>query len=123
MLEEAKHFVTEAVPSEFLILKFDKCLNWNIIRCACQSVLSGVLLTGVRNLNNATLKKLRGKVIVLFSSAGLAEVVRDGGHNIFGDRDTGIFGFKNLHSRTDDGGAYDELYKGLQYYGKGGSSV
>jgi hypothetical protein len=120
MLEQARDFVRSDVgKNEFLILKFDKCLNWGMIAEACMYVLGddamgvGTIYKGGGNLNTKTLEALKGKVIVLFSEKGVAEL---GGR--YGPAD-GILKFRNLYS----GGAYTKRYDGLQYYGKGGTSV
>jgi len=111
MLQQARNFVSSDVGGkEFLILKFDKCTNWEQIADACRSTLGQSLYTAGGNLNKKTLKDLRGKVIVLFSSKGLSELL---------GVTPGILGFKNLSS---EGAAYQDAYEGLQYYGKGGTS-
>ena len=111
MLQQARNFVHSDVgSSEFLILKFDKCTNWALIAEACRTTLGLSLYTAGGNLNIKTLGDLRGKVVVLFSSSGLKEV--HGATN-------GILGFKNL---SGEGSAYERVYSGLQYYGKGGTS-
>jgi hypothetical protein len=111
MLQQARNFVHSSVGgSEFLMLKFDKCTNWAHIAQACRDVLGLALYKGGGNLNTTTLEDLRGKVIVLFPSKGLAET--HGATN-------GIMGFKNLSA---EGTGYQTYYDGLQYYGKGGTS-
>jgi hypothetical protein len=111
MLQQARNFVHSDVgKNEFLILKFDKCTNWAQIADACRTTLGMALYREGGNLNRKTLKDLRGKVIVLFSSAGLREV--HGATN-------GILGFKNLSA---EGASYSHVFEGLQYYGKGGTS-
>jgi hypothetical protein len=112
MLDQAKTFV-EANASEFLILKFDKCTNWELIAERCVNILGGTLYTGAGNLNTTTLGALGGKVICLFTENGLGEIsqhYKNGG---------GILGINNLSG----GGAYDPQYQGMQYWGKGGTSV
>jgi hypothetical protein len=112
MLDEAKTFV-ESQDSEFLILKFDKCTSWPLIAERCVDLLAGTLYTGTGNLNTTTLGVLRGKVICLFTQKGLDEIpqqYKNGG---------GILGIKNLSG----GGAYDPQYQGMQYWGKGGTSI
>jgi hypothetical protein len=114
MLGEARDFVqSPAGQTEFLILKFDKCQNWMLIAEACTYVLQKALYTEGGNLNTTKLKDLRGKVVVLFSPKGLKEVA-----GLFGPTD-GILGFKNLY----DGAPYEDDFQGLQYFGKGGTSV
>ncbi len=110
MLEQARDFVrTEAGRDEFLMLKFDKCTNWAHIADACWTLLGDRLYTGGGNLNTRTLDDLRGKVVVLFSTKGLAELPAN---------THGILAFRNLSG----GAGYDPAFEGLQYYGKGGTS-
>jgi hypothetical protein len=111
MLQQARNFVhSDTGRDEFLILKFDKCTNWALIADACRSTLGLSLYTAGGNLNIKTLGELRGKVVVLFSSSGVKEL--HGATN-------GILAFKNL---SGEGSSYERIYKGLQYYGKGGTS-
>lgn len=111
MLQQARNFVhSDQGGKEFLILKFDKCTNWKLIADACVSVLGLALYTEGGNINTATLGALAGKVVVLFSGKGLQEL---------GAPMKGILGFKNLSA---EGNAYRDIYDGLQYYGKGGTS-
>lgn len=114
MLESARRFVTSPLGgTEFLILKFDKCKNWQMIAQMCVEKLGSTILTGGSNLNLKTLDELQGKVIVLFSEAGALET-----QPAYGPPQ-GILSFRNLHA----GGGYDPKFAGLQYYGKGGTSV
>ncbi len=111
MLQQARNYVHSDVGrTEFLILKFDKCTNWGHIADACDATLGLALYKGGGNLNTKTLDDLKGKVIVLFSAKGLAELNAPR---------AGILGFKNLSA---SGQAYQDNYDGLQYYGKGGTS-
>ena len=110
MLQQARNFVcSEIGAKEFLILKFDKCTNWEEIADACRTTLRDSFYLGGGNLNVKTLKDLRGKVIVLFSKAGVDELK---------GITPGILQFKNLSS----GAGYADDFEGLQYYGKGGTS-
>jgi hypothetical protein len=111
MLHQARSFV-EDYPTEFLILKFDKCQNWGLIADACVNILGDTLLEGRWNLNTARLWQLARRVIVLFTPDGLAAPGVEGYTN-----GGGILGVKNLFPR----GGYDDEYNGLQYYGKGGT--
>jgi hypothetical protein len=112
MLDQARSFVRDH-PTEFLIFKFDKCTNWELIAECCAGVLGDTIYKGSSNLNTTTLKRLAGSVVCVFTDTGLAAIpskYRTGG---------GILGIRNLYS----GGAYDDGYWGLQYFGKGGTSV
>jgi hypothetical protein len=100
-------------PSEFLILKFDHCSNWDMIAEACMDLLGNTIYKGGGNLNTKTLQDLSGKVVVAFASKGMAEL-----NGRYGPQH-GIVGIKNLKS----GGSYDASYAGLQYFGKGGTDV
>ncbi len=111
MLSDASAFVV-ASPTEFLILKFDKCLNWPLVAEACVGLLGDKIYRGGGNLNRKTLAELAGKVVVVFTRDGLAAA---GGYTAA----DGICGIKNCNG----GGQYDANYDGLQYYGKGGTSV
>lgn len=114
LLEQARAFIeSTSGKSEFLILKFDKCRNWTLIAEACTFVLHDCIYKDGGNLNTKTLRELMGKVIVVFGSEGVKECA-----GLFGPRD-GILGFKNLSGK----GSYTSDYNGLQYYGKGGTSV
>lgn len=112
VLHDARDFVENEGRSEFLILKFDKCKNYGAIAHACMGILGDkVHYRGTGSLNTKTLTNLEGRVVTVFTKAGLDEI---GPH--FGSRD-GVFGCKSLQS----GDAHDATYDGLQYYGKGGT--
>ena len=118
MLDEAKDFVqSPGGNTEFLILKFDKCQNWMLIAEACTFVLHNVLYKAGGNLNTTKLRDLQGKVVVLFSPKGAKEVA-----GLFGPQD-GILSFKNLYDNDDGAAAYEDNFQGMQYFGKGGTSV
>jgi hypothetical protein len=114
ILNDAQKFVREQ-GTEFLILKFDKCHNWLQIAEACVNLLGDKIYKSGGNLNKKTLRDLQGKVIVLFTSEGIDAV-----HHLYGVPQ-GILGVKNLYGK--DGGVYSENYHGLQYFGKGGTSI
>ena len=114
MLAQAKAFVE--ATNEFLIFKFDKCKNWELIAEYCVSILGDALYKPSygQELGERSLDELGGKVICVFSHTGLLEI------RGYGDRD-GILGFRNL--KGDDGPLpYKARYTGLQYYGKGGTN-
>jgi hypothetical protein len=129
ILLDARAFVSQN-PTEFLILKFDKCSNWPLIAEACTNILTINHSTQQRdedncclykrtdNLNTKTLAELRGKVIVLFSEKGLNETP-------LGSKgaDSGIHGWRNLSGKGAVPAPYDPGYHGLQYFGKGGTSL
>jgi hypothetical protein len=106
-------FFVDYNPTEFLILKFDKCKNWPQIAAQCVAELGDFLYKGSGNLNRKTLDDLKGKVIVVFTQGGL-NAIEQRYHGT-----GGILGIKNLSS----GGSYQENYNGLQYYGKGGTKM
>jgi len=112
ILADASKFVQKET-SEFLILKFDKCDNWGLIAEACVEMLGDRICKLRGNLNLRKLSELRGKVVVLFSEKGRQAV----GWPDAAAR--GILAFQNLKS----GGAFDRNFDGLQYFGKGGTSV
>lgn len=114
MLEDARRFVSGKHGSEFLILKFDKCSNWPLIAETCVRVLGPCLYTGTGNLNTKTLGQLAGKVIVLFTPDGITAVRGTYPAN------SGILGIQNLYSSPT---GFDPLFDGMQYFGKGGTSV
>ncbi len=117
ILEEARDFVQSPTGNtEFLILKFDKCQNWSLIAEACTFVLYDVLYKGGGNLNTTKLRDLQGKVVVLFSPKGVNAVA-----GLFSPTD-GILGFRNLYDK-EGSSAYENDFHGLQYFGKGGTSV
>lgn len=117
MLGEARDFVAAPERNEFLILKFDKCSNWGLIAEACVSVLGDSIYKDTGNLNTKTLQELGRSVIVVFTSAGLKAVQRQFPSG------SGIHGIQNLFSKDGDGAAYDPDYDGIQYFGKGGTSI
>ncbi|MGY1411053.1 MULTISPECIES: hypothetical protein [unclassified Luteimonas] len=112
ILTDAAKFVKEN-DTEFLILKFDKCDNWGAIAEACVDLLGDTIFRTRGNVNLRTLRELRGKVVVLFSKAGQAATGLDNPVR------HGILVFQNLKG----GGGFDQDFDGLQYFGKGGTSI
>jgi hypothetical protein len=112
ILNQAQDFVTTN-PTEFLILKFDKCKNWPLIAKLCVQELGKDLYQGAGNLNKKTLSDLKGKVIVVFTQEGLDKI----GPGYLGHG--GILEIRNLY----EGGVYVKDFDGLQYYGKGGTDL
>lgn len=112
MLDQAADFVTRN-STEFLILKFDKCLNWKLVAEACHMILGNTAYTGTGNLNGKTLDELKGKVICAFTQEGLDAIGTD-----FGPKE-GIVGIRNMAS----GKPWSSSFNGLIYYGKGGTDI
>lgn len=112
ILNDASKFV-QTYREEFLILKFDKCDNWGMIAEACVDILGERICTLKGNLNLRKLSELKGQVIVLFPKKGLTELGWKEAHK------RGILGFENLKS----GGTFNPDFNGLQYFGKGGTSI
>lgn len=115
MLQDARRFVATK-SSEFLLLKFDHCKNWDQIANMCVDVLGNAIYTGGGNLNTKAVGDLAGKVVVMFSGAGLQKI---GG----AQPAVGIIGIKSLYEKGSPQRAYDPNYVGLQYHGKGGTSA
>ncbi len=115
ILTDAKSFVTTN-DTEFLILKFDHCANWQMIAEACVDLLDDKIYTGGGNINVKTLRDLKGRVIVVFADEGrkLIPVTYT---------DKGIYGVRSLFSKDGGPKSYDPNYQGIQYMGKGGTKV
>lgn len=114
ILDDAKKFVESAEFSgEFLILKFDKCTNWDLIAQTCRSVLGNKIYSGGGNLNTKTLADLAGKVVVAFMSGGYSEL------KLAAQR-VGITHIKNLYKPP---AGYDDNFDGVQYWGAGGTKL
>jgi hypothetical protein len=126
MLVDAKKFLDQ-FGAEFLIFKFDKSENWELIVEVCQAeLLAGGYLFATqgaggtaRNLNLRTLDELKGKLLILFPEdafLGLNQV--DALHR------QGFLKWRNLYSKTSTSAKnYNPTFDGLQYYGKGGVSA
>jgi hypothetical protein len=85
MLQQARNFAHSSVGnSEFPILKFDKCTNWQHIVDACDHTLGLAMFKTHGNLNTRTLEELRGKkmwdapniVMIDFADANRCRVIR-----------------------------------------------
>lgn len=112
MLADAAKFVT-INPSEFLILKFDKCSNWGAIAEACRDVLGDKIYSAGGNINTKTLRELGGKVICGFMSEGYNALKLPG-------ETVGITQIKNLFKPP---AGYSADFDGLQYWGSGGTAI
>jgi len=115
MLEQARAFV-EKYTDEFLILKFDKSTNWTLIYAYCCQFLGISMYRGRTDLNYANIGDVAGSVVVLFHEDGVKEVKQ-------ADASAYILGFKNLYSKHGGSVTFDPVYAGLQYFGKGGTSI
>jgi hypothetical protein len=113
ILTSANTFVT-SYPDEFLILKFDKSSNYELILKSCQAKLGGALYTKAGNLADHTLSDMAGKVVCGFMPDGFAELQHAG----YGIAD-GAAQIVNLYPNKGAPNAID----GLMYYGKGGTSL
>jgi hypothetical protein len=110
ILEQAKVWVGFN-PTEFLILKFDKCLNWPQVAEACVLLLGNRIYKDGGNLNLKRLEELAGRVIVVFTEDGWRATNLGPGQ--------GICRINNCNG----GDPYMDEFNGLQYYGKGGTSL
>ena len=115
ILNQSREFVTEN-STEFLILKFDKCDNWQLIAEACIGLLRDKIYLGGGNVNTKTLQQLAGSVIVVFGPDAWKTI-----SSAFVGQ--GILKFKSLYSKDGTPGAYDPNFPGIQYIGKGGTDV
>jgi hypothetical protein len=130
ILQDARVFVG-LNPTEFLLLKFDKCKNWELIAEACVASLGNTLYSAGGHLNTKDLNDLQGKVVVLFSPDGLAEIapaqmnarlalLANPGGAAAANMDS-ITCWQNLQKETTP--AYNPGVPGLQYYGGFGESM
>ncbi len=115
ILKQSREFVTKN-STEFLILKFDKCDNWQLIAEACIDLLGDKIYLGGGNVNTKTLQQLAGSVIVVFGPDAWKTL-----SPTFVSK--GILKFKSLYSKSGTPGVYDPNFPGIQYIGKGGTDV
>lgn len=117
MLIGAKSFVRDT--GEFLILKFDKCKNYELIADYCTNILGKHIYTASlgRELGARSIGSLGGHVICVFGDDAYQELSKQGM-----DHTVGIHGFRNLKGK-DGVKSYSAGYTGLQYFGKGGTDV
>jgi len=113
ILGSAKRFVTK-FPTEFLILKFDKSSNYEMILEACRTKLGTTLYTKSGNIADHTLSHMAGSVVCAFMPDGFAELQRAGK----GIAD-GAAQIVNLYPHGQMPASID----GLVYFGKGGTSI
>lgn len=115
MLEQAKGFVNRGDTKEFLILKFDKCKNWQLIAEYCVNILGdNIYKDNGKEFSKLTLNDLARKVVCVFNDSAMQEISQ-------GSED-GILGFKSLKSKSGPTKAYNPKYRGMQYFGKGGTN-
>ena len=114
ILISANRFVTK-YPTEFLILKFDKSSNYEMILGACQAKLPHTLYKKKGNIADHNLADMAGTVVCAFMPDGFAELQRAGK----GIAD-GAAQIVNLYkSNVQKPASID----GLVYFGKGGTSI
>ena len=115
MLAQAKAFVmSPAGSSEFLIFKFDKSANWEMIAEVCVLELGDRIYSQRGNLNTTRIGDLAGKVVILFPGSGITALAK-----VDQRVSQKILGWQNLSAQ---GASYDPRFKGLQYFGKGGTN-
>lgn len=119
MLRQATEFVSST--NEFLIFKFDKCTNYQLIAEYCVQYLGTAIYDNGGTIGRKTLDELKNKVVCIFPDKGIQQIQGLGA----GD---GILGWKNLNGK--EGPWYNKKsvvkpyavnFDGLQYYGKGGT--
>lgn len=113
ILDGAFRFV-EKYQDEFLILKFDKSANYELILEACQSKLKTRLYKKPGNLANHTLDEMGGKVVCGFMPDGFSKLSQAGA--------TIADGAAQVVSLYPHGVMPDHI-NGLVYYGKGGTDI
>lgn len=126
MLQDAKTFLKTVGTSEFLIFKFDKSENWDLIVDTCLSEVGqdGLLYQTrdpkKRNINVMTLEQLRGKLLILFPEDAFDKIGRMR-NDLYS---YGFLAWRNLYSKGQRSAkSYEEYFSGFQYYGKGGVSA
>lgn len=132
MLKDAKTFVSSTAKNEFLIFKFAKCKNWDVIAQACVDILGINIYKPKGETSNLvfgklTLDDLKGKVVCVFDESELANIKT----KTTLEQKDGILGFRQIQNPkqgwlgTSFGGKKGKPYKpdmlGLQYFGKGGT--
>jgi len=122
MLGQARKFVSES--NEFLIFKFDKSTNYQLIAEYCVALLGDNIYKSIGiEFGKLDMEDLKHKVVCVFSDSALEEI------NGLGAAD-GILGWRNLNGKEGPKfrkksviKPYAQNYFGLQYFGKGGTSV
>jgi hypothetical protein len=114
ILDECVGFLREC-PSEFLILKFDKSSNYEMILEACRIKLKTRLYTTTGNIADKSLADMAGKVVCGFMGEGYTKLWN--ANKRIGD---GVAQIVNLYSEPTQ---HNPNINGLMYYGKGGTSV
>lgn len=114
MLKQARKFVEDS--GEFLIFKFDKCVNYGIIADYCVELLGDRIYKPLdKEFGRLQLEELGGHVVCVFEESERAKLDNY-------DEGDGILGFKSLRGEKNSVGTYDPDYRGLQYFGKGGTN-
>jgi hypothetical protein len=121
ILGEARSFVEAgATSSEFLILRFSKCGDYNAVVNACNVMLAGCLYKTGGNLNTAKLSTLAGKVITVYvDNHGKKPDFVPAQYTPAGH---GVIRIKELFNKDKTPKAYVSGFNGFQYYGKHGDT-
>ncbi|WP_078085145.1 hypothetical protein [Microbulbifer mangrovi] len=120
ILNQAKTFVTDKLTSkEFLILKFDKCTNWELIAETCIAILGNNIFKYHQNVefSKLTLEDLAGKVVCVFNEGALKKA------GVTSGPQDGILSFRSLKAKKGANKAYVPNFPGMQYFGKGGTNI
>jgi hypothetical protein len=113
ILDQCLAFLAKC-PNEFLILKFDKSSNYEMILESCQAKLGTQhLYTDTGNIANKTLAEMAGKVVCGFMGDGYDTLTQANK----GIKD-GVAQIVNLYPNGKP-----KMIDGLMYFGKGGTSV
>jgi hypothetical protein len=133
ILQGAHDFVTLDDPNEFLLLKFDKCKNWELIAEAAVATLGNTMYHASGDVNTKTLEQLKGKVVVLFAKEGMDEIrdaATEARYQLNQRRPRvapntpsldSVVRWQNLQKEPIP--AYDPISTGLKYFGGFGDSM
>lgn len=114
MLIQARNFVMQN-KTEFLILKFSKCFDWEHIGETAVAVLDGYHYKGGGNLNNKKVRDLSGQVITVFDEPA-AQILAPLKQRL-GARADGLLTIRALFDGKQSQ-PYDPAFEGIQYFGK-----
>ncbi len=118
MLHQAKNFVTNN-GTEFIILKFSKCFNWQEVAEVVEQTLGNKRYLGGGNLNNKRVSELAGTVVTIYDEGARRDL--DPYINQLNAAATphGILYSRSLFDKkTKMSKHYERGFEGLQYFGK-----